>query len=136
MAEITRIQIANINEKCGNGFELDVSHYTATGEIQLIKYVDVCENTRFEFCLVYKKKCRAVKKNGKIEKLIPTNRYIVMIEVSKWIKSESIDVWINQGVEMKVTSSKFTVDTKTLRYLQKLTHELDDEILMSFLDND
>lgn len=135
MAEITRIQIANINEKCGNGFELDVLHYIATGEIQLVKYVDVCENTRLEFCLVYRMKCRAVKNKGQIEKLIQTNRYIVMIEISKWTKSESLDVWINQGIETKVTSKKFTVDTKTLKYLQNLTHKLDDEILLSFIDN-
>lgn len=135
MAEITRIQIANINEKCGNGFELDVSHYVATGEIQLVKYVDVCENTRFEFCLVYRKKCRAVKKRGKIEELIPTNRYIVIIEISKWTRGNSIDVWINQSEKLKVTSNKFTVDNKTLKYLQKLTHKLDDEILLSFIDN-
>ena len=135
MAEITRIQIANINEKCDNGFELDVSHYIATGEIQLIKYVDVCENIRYEFCLVYRKKCRAVKNKGKIEKLIQTHRYIVMIEISKWTRGESLDVWINQGIKLKVTSNKFTVDNKTLKYLQKLTHELDNEILLSFIDN-
>lgn len=135
MAKITRIQIANINEKCGNGFSLDVSHYIVTGEIHFVKHIDICKNTRYEYRLMYKDKFRVIKSKGKVKKVVTTNRYIAVIQVSKLTCGESLDVWINHGVEFEISSNDLTVDSKSLKYLQKLTHKLDDDTLISFMNN-
>lgn len=136
MAKITRLQIDDINNKCGNGFELDVPHYISTGEIRFIKYFNVNKHIKFKCCLFYSKKYRVDKRKRDIVKLIPTNRYIAIIEISKFMLSESLEVWVDQGIELKITSNKFTTDTKSIKYLQNLTHELDDEKLISFINND
>lgn len=60
-----------------------------------------------------------------------TKRFIILIKICKWEKSESLDVWVNQGVQRIVTSPELTYDRKLLKHLQKLTHQLDDEKLES-----
>ena len=125
MAVITRVQIANINAACGNGWEIDVSHYVSKDEIQLVKYIEE-DNIRYEYCLFYDTKYR-VNRNGE---MVKTNRYVVKLQMSEWAKSEDLELWVDKGIKSEL--DVITVDNTTLKKLQALTKEFDDGKLRFF----
>lgn len=131
MATLTKVQLDNINNMCGNGWELDVAYFKATDELRFITD-RVFNESRYEYSMFYEHKYKAIdKRNNVIDSMKITKRFIILIKICKWEKSESLDVWVNQGVQRIVTSPELTYDRKLLKHLQKLTQELDDRKLKS-----
>lgn len=53
MAKITREQIQEINNKCSNGWKLDVQHYLNFSEKTLLKNIEIDDKTFLQFSLGY-----------------------------------------------------------------------------------
>lgn len=130
MTNLTRVQLANINEGCSNDFQLDVKNFIANDVTQLVKYVDINGNERLEYCLCYHRKYNIVKKTGEKK---ATNRYLVLLKISKWQKGD-IDAWVDNGVIKVVKVFDKAVDHQYLKFLQKLTEELTDDRLLYYLN--
>lgn len=131
MGKLTKVQLDKVNRGCGNGFKLDVDYFKATDDIRFFTY-RIYGDVRYEYSLYYEHKYKPIDKNKNvIESLRMTNRFIILIKIGKWEKSESLDVWVNQGVQKIFTSPELTYDRKLLKHLQKLSHKLDDEKLES-----
>lgn len=131
MGKLTTVQLDKVNCECGNGFELDVAYFKATDEIRFITHREF-RDVRYEYSIYYERKYKAInKRNNVIESLKITNRFIILIKICKWEKSETLDVWVNQGMQKIITAPELTYDRKLLKHLQKLSHQLDDEKLKS-----
>lgn len=131
MGKLTTVQLDKINNECGNNFKLDLAYFKATDEIRFITHREFGD-IRYEYCIYYERKYKSInKRNNANESLKMTNRFIILIKVSKWKKSETLDVWVNQGIQKIINSPELTYDRKLLKHLQKLSHQLDDEKLKS-----
>jgi len=128
MARLTTVQLEMVNSECGNNFELDADYYKITNNMRLITYRDFSD-TKYEYRLYFERKYKTTGKDKSNPRL--TNRYIILIKICKWKKSESLDVWVNQGEQRVITAPELTYDRKLLKHLQKLSHQLDDEKLES-----
>lgn len=128
MARLTDVQLEMVNGECGNGFSLDTDYYKITNNMRLIAHRDY-EDIRYEYRLYFEHKYKSTGKDKSKPRL--TNRYIVLIKICKWKKSESLDLWVNQGDQKVITLPELTYDRKLLKHLQKLSRELDDEKLKS-----
>lgn len=133
MGQLTTVQLDMVNSECGNGFELDVDYFKITNNMRLITHRDYGD-IRYEYRIYFERKYKAVgKKSKSARELKLTNRYIILIKICKWKKSESLDLWVNQGDQKVITSPELTYDRKLLKHLQKLSHQLDDEKLKSLV---
>lgn len=131
MARLTTVQLEMVNSECGNGFLLDVDYFKATDELRFITD-RVFGDLRYEYSIFYEHKYKPIdKRKNVIDSMRMTKRFIILIKICKWKKSESLDVWVNQGIQKIITSSELTYDRKLLKHLQKLSHQLDDEKLQS-----
>jgi len=128
MARLTTVQLEMVNSVCGNNFELDVDYYKITNNMRLTTHRDFGD-IRYEYRLYFERKYKTTGKDKNKPRL--TNRYIILIKICKWKLSESLDVWVNQGVQKVITAPELTYDKKLLKHLQKLSHQLDDEKLES-----
>lgn len=131
MGKLTTVQLDKINSECGHDFKLDLAYFKATDEIRFITHREFGD-VRYEYSIYYERKYKAInKRNNAIESLKMTNRFIILIKICKWEKSDTLDVWVNQGMQKIITSPELTYDRKLLKHLQKLSHQLDDEKLES-----
>lgn len=130
MGKLTKVQLDKVNRGCGNGFKLDVDYFKATDELRFITH-RIFGDLRYEYSIFYEHKYKPIKKKNVIESLRMTNRFIILIKIGKWEKSDSLDVWVNQGIQKIITAPELTYDRKLLKHLQKLSHQLDDKKLES-----
>ena len=123
MASITRDQIKKINSGCANGFELDIQHAILWGEKQLEKDIFVNDNTKITFTLYYARDYK-------------NNSYTPALKADKWIKSNiSENVWssYSTGKKIDIKPDPESVKRRNINILQKLTNNLNDELLKGYI---
>lgn len=134
MGRLSDLQLANINDSCSNGFQLNVKKFILEDEVELVKHRDIDENTRLVYKVYYEIKYRKKRERGRFECLVPTNRHIVVLKICKWTRSESLYAWVDTKDSQIVTSTKLTVDRKSMKFLTKLTHKLTNEFLDELIE--
>ncbi|MGL4452945.1 MAG: hypothetical protein ACRCTZ_17440 [Sarcina sp.] len=134
MSNLSDVQLANINDSCGNGFQLNARKYLMENKVEFIKYRDINDDTRLVYRLYYDIKYRKDKRYGSMGRLIRTNRFITVMKISTWKKCDLLELWFDTGKFELVTSYGLIVDRRSTKFLAKLTHKLND-ITLDFLMN-
>lgn len=137
MPKITKKQIEKINNGCLNGFYLDLEYFLLHNEKQLVKYEDTDDTHKLEYCLSYFPEYEKVTQSNGISYNVSTDKYLITLRVSKWIKSNiGNNVWKSQGLGKTITLSQLSVPRRKVSVLQKYTHDLTEDKLRKLNDYD
>lgn len=135
MAKITKKQVENINNKCFNGFKLDLEYFLMHNEKQLVKYDFIDDTRRIEYCLHYFPKYEKVTQDNGISYNVDTGRHLVTLRISKWSKRNTCDLWSSNGLGKRITLSDVSVERRKISLLEEYTSKLNDEKLNNLYEN-
>lgn len=112
MPKISTEQIKKINSKCSNGWQLDLEYYMYHGEKQLIKCIELDEESYLKFTICYNSQNQMV------------------LYISKFYHKKGDYFAHSEGLGKKTMLNGTQTKKKELNKLIPLTHLLTDKELM------
>lgn len=112
MPKIRTEQVKKINAKCSNGWQLDLEYYMYHGEKQLIKCIELTEESYLKFTICYNSQNQSV------------------LYISKFYHKKDDYFAHSEGLGKRTMLNGTSTKKKELNKLIQLTHLLTDNELM------
>ena len=111
MAKITVEQVKKLNDKCGQGFCLDLNYFLMHGEKELHKNVKITEDTFFEYSLSYRRAYKGYRATGYD---IIVRRTLYKQDGSMAVNTTGWDtIVIKEGLDKKLSSKLIEITSQS-----------------------